>query len=84
MLSIASLVLLEPILDGQLSGQASNPMLFGPNGYTEHILVPLGFELSLLQELVKFIHFFCHRFGLDWSNCGLPSTILGFLARSHI
>jgi hypothetical protein len=40
-------------------------MLFGPNGCTEHILVPLGFELSLLLELVKFIHFFSHRFDLE-------------------
>jgi hypothetical protein len=33
-------------------------MLFGPNGCTKDILVPLGFELS------KFIHLLCHRFGL--------------------
>jgi hypothetical protein len=60
MLLIAIPVLLEPILDGKLRGQASDAasMLFGSNGCTEHILVPLGFELSLLLELVKFLHFF--------------------------
>jgi hypothetical protein len=63
---MASLVLLEPMLDSQLRGQASDPasMLFGPNGYIEHILVLLGFELSLLLELIKFVHFFCHRFDI--------------------
>jgi hypothetical protein len=39
-------------------------MLFGPNGCTEHILIPLGFELSLLLALVKFVYFFCHHFSL--------------------
>jgi hypothetical protein len=39
-------------------------MLFGPNGCTGHILVPLRFELSLLLKLCKFVHFLCHRFGL--------------------
>jgi hypothetical protein len=82
MLPIAIPVLLEPILDGNLRGQASDAasMLFGPNGYTEHILVPLGFELSLLLELVKFVLFFATFWVSGWSNCGLPSTILGFLA----
>jgi hypothetical protein len=56
MAPIASLVLFEHILDAQLGGQASNmaSMLFGPNGCTEHIMFPLGFELSLFLKLGKF------------------------------
>jgi hypothetical protein len=63
---VASSVLLEPILDGQLRGHTSDAafMLFGPNGCAEHILVPLWFELALLLRLVKFVHFLCHNFGL--------------------
>jgi hypothetical protein len=63
---VASPVLLEPILDGKLRGHASDAasMLFGPNGCTYYILVLLGFEISLLLKLTKFIHFLCHRFDL--------------------
>jgi hypothetical protein len=40
-------------------------MLFGPNGCTtKDNLVPLGFELTLLLKLVRFVHFLGHRFGL--------------------
>ena len=39
-------------------------MLFGPKGYTKHILVPLGFELSLTLKVGKFIYFLCDGFSL--------------------
>jgi hypothetical protein len=50
----------ERDLRGHASGVAS--MLFGPNGCTKDILVPLGFELFLLLKLGKFVHFLCYRF----------------------
>ena len=48
MAHVPNLVLLEPILDAQLRGHTSNTasMLFGPNGRTEHIFLPIGFELT--------------------------------------
>jgi len=57
---------LEPILKGQLREHASDAvsMFFGPKGCIEHILVPLGFELSLTLKVCKFIHFLCNGFGL--------------------
>ena len=59
-------VLLEPIPKGQLRGHASDAasILFGPKGCTKHILVPLGFELSLTLKVGKFIYFLCDGFGL--------------------
>jgi hypothetical protein len=66
MFPVASLILLEPILDGQLREQASDAasMLLGPNGYTEYIIVPLWFELSLILKLGKFVHFLYDGFSL--------------------
>ena len=56
MAPVPSPVLLEPILDAQLRGHAFDmtSMLFGPNGYTELILLPMWFELSLFLKLDKF------------------------------
>jgi hypothetical protein len=46
-------------------------MLFGPNGCTKHILVPLGFELSLLLKLGKLVHFLYRHFDLGLVKCRL-------------
>ena len=55
MAPVPSPVLLEPISDAQLRGHTSNmaSMLFGPNGRTEHILLPIGFELTFFLKLGK-------------------------------
>ena len=56
MAPVASTVLLEPILDGQLRAHSSDvaSILFGPNSCTEQILLPIAFELFFFLKLDEF------------------------------
>ena len=96
MAPVASTVLLEPILDGQLRAHSSDAasILFGPNSCTEHVLLLTGFELSFFLEARQVLTSFYHRFGLGliklrfsynylWLTClkPLPTTFIQALKR---